>query len=55
MRLASSSVKSMDGWDESAVWALRNESGRKCGMNMLLGSNWDWGGGDGTDGGGDGR
>jgi len=38
MRLASSSVKSMDGWDES-VWALRKESGRKCGMNMLFGSN----------------
>jgi len=38
MRLASSSVKSMEGWDES-VCALRNESGIKCGMNMLFGSN----------------
>jgi hypothetical protein len=38
MRLASSSVKSMDGWVES-VWALRNESGMKCGMNILFGSN----------------
>jgi hypothetical protein len=38
------------------VCAFLNESGRKWGMNMLFGSNWDWGGGgEGTDGGGDGR
>jgi hypothetical protein len=38
MRLASSSVKSMEGCDESGC-ALRKESGMKCGMNMLFGSN----------------
>jgi len=54
MRLASSSVKSMEGCDES-VCAFLKESGRKWGMNIALGSNWDWGGGEGTDGGGDGR
>ncbi len=38
MRLASSSVKSMEGWDESGC-ALRKVSGIKCGINMLFGSN----------------
>lgn len=38
MRLASSSVKSMEAGDESGC-ALRKVSGMKCGMNMLFGSN----------------
>ena len=35
--------------------AFRKESGRKWGINIAFGSNWDGGGGEGTDGGGEGR